>query len=127
MLGQGHTWRLLDEAGEVGRHQHPGPENQDSQHMIDQPRGSFPEPKKVRLTNFSGRSPELVLELLSFKGFGQYFQAKAGSGISFGLLPRKLLKNSLSSVWFAGTTPEKCHLFVSVCFEIFGRVCSQFR
>ena len=28
---------------EVGRHQHPGPENQDSQHMIDQPRGSFPE------------------------------------------------------------------------------------
>ena len=24
--------------GEVGHHQHPGPENQDSQHMIDQPR-----------------------------------------------------------------------------------------
>ena len=36
---QGHTLRLLDEAREVGRHQHPGPENQDSQHMIDQPRG----------------------------------------------------------------------------------------
>ena len=43
MLGQGHTLRLLDEARELGRHQHPGPENQDSQHMIDQPRGFFPE------------------------------------------------------------------------------------
>ena len=43
MLGQGHTLRLLDEARDVGRHQHPGPENQDSQHMIDKPRGSFPE------------------------------------------------------------------------------------
>ena len=43
MLGQGHTLRLLDEAREVGCRQHPGPENQDSQHMIDQPRGSFPE------------------------------------------------------------------------------------
>ena len=40
---QGHTLRLLDEAREVGRHQHPGPENQDSQHMIGQPRGSFPD------------------------------------------------------------------------------------
>ena len=39
----GHTLRLLDEARELGRHQHPGPENQDSQHMIDQPRGSFPD------------------------------------------------------------------------------------
>ena len=39
MLGQGHTLRLLDEAREVGRDQHPGPENQESQHMIDQPRG----------------------------------------------------------------------------------------
>ena len=27
----------------VGLHQHPGPENQDSQHMIDQPRRSFPD------------------------------------------------------------------------------------
>ena len=27
--------------GGGGRHQHPGPENQDSRHMIDQPRGSF--------------------------------------------------------------------------------------
>ena len=45
MLGQGHTLRLLDEAQEVGHHQHPGPENQDSQHMIDQPRGSFPDGK----------------------------------------------------------------------------------
>ena len=26
-----------------GQGQHPGPENQDSQHMIDQHRGSFPE------------------------------------------------------------------------------------
>ena len=43
MLGQGHTLRLLDEAREVGRHQHPRPENQDSRHMIDQPRGSFPD------------------------------------------------------------------------------------
>ena len=43
MLGQGHTLRLLDEAQEVRRHQHPGPENQDSEHMLDQPRGSFPD------------------------------------------------------------------------------------
>ena len=43
MLGQGHTLRLLEEAQEVRRHQYPEPENQDSQHMIDQPRGSFPE------------------------------------------------------------------------------------
>ena len=39
----GHTLRVLDEAREVGRYQHPGLENQDSQHMIDQPRGSFPD------------------------------------------------------------------------------------
>ena len=26
-----------------GQEQHPGPQNQDSQHMLDQPRGSFPE------------------------------------------------------------------------------------
>ena len=31
----------MDEAREVGHHQHPAPENQDSEHMIDQPRGSF--------------------------------------------------------------------------------------
>ena len=43
MLGQGHTLRLLDEARKVGHDQHPGPENQDSQHMIDEPRGSFPD------------------------------------------------------------------------------------
>ena len=43
MLDQGHTLGLLDEAREVGRHQHPGPEDQDSEHMIDQPRGSFPD------------------------------------------------------------------------------------
>ena len=48
MLGQGHTLRLLDEAREVGRHRHPGPENQDSQRMIDQPRGSFPEKSILR-------------------------------------------------------------------------------
>ena len=40
MLGQRHTLRLSDGAREMG---HPGPENQDSQHMIDQPRGSFAE------------------------------------------------------------------------------------
>ena len=45
MLGEGHSLRLLDEAREVVRHQHPGPENQDSQHMIDQLRGSDPELK----------------------------------------------------------------------------------
>ena len=39
MLVQGHKLRLLDEAG--GRaEQHLGPENQDSQHRLDQPRGS---------------------------------------------------------------------------------------
>ena len=48
MLGQGHTLNLLDEAREVGRHQHPGPENQDSQHMIDQPGGSFPDLRRFR-------------------------------------------------------------------------------
>ena len=41
MLGQGQTLRLLDEAREVGRHQHAGLGNQDSQHMIDQPRGNY--------------------------------------------------------------------------------------
>ena len=40
---QGLTLRLLDEPREVGRDRHPRPENQDSQHMIDQPRGSFPD------------------------------------------------------------------------------------
>ena len=40
MLGQGHTLRLLDEAREEEHDQHPAPENQDSWHMIDQPRGS---------------------------------------------------------------------------------------
>ena len=43
MLFQGHTLRLLDEAQEVGHHQHPGPQSQDSQQMLDQPRGSFPD------------------------------------------------------------------------------------
>ena len=33
--------RLLDEAREVGHRQRPGPENQDSQRLLDQPRGSF--------------------------------------------------------------------------------------
>ena len=42
MLGQGHTLRLLDEAREAGHNQHPGPENQDSQHIIDQPKGVLP-------------------------------------------------------------------------------------
>ena len=41
MLVQGHNLRLLDEARDVGYH--PGPENQDSRHMLDQPRGSFPD------------------------------------------------------------------------------------
>ena len=26
-----------------GQEQHPGPKNQDSQHMLEQPRGSFPD------------------------------------------------------------------------------------
>ena len=45
MLGQGNSLRLLDEAQEVGRHQHPGPENQDSQHMI----GSFPDNRNLAI------------------------------------------------------------------------------
>ena len=40
---QGHTLMLPDEAREVGHHQHPAPENRDTQHMVYQPRGSFPE------------------------------------------------------------------------------------
>ena len=32
-----------------GQEQHPGPENQDSQHMLKQPRGYFPEYCKNRL------------------------------------------------------------------------------
>ena len=43
MLVQVHNLRLLDEAREVAHYQHLGPENQDSQHMLDQPRGSFPQ------------------------------------------------------------------------------------
>ena len=46
MPAQGHTLRVLDDPREVERHHNPGPENQDSQHMIDEPRGSvkaFPE------------------------------------------------------------------------------------
>ena len=43
MLVQGNSLRVLDEVREVGHHQYPGPENHDSQHMLDQPRGSFPE------------------------------------------------------------------------------------
>ena len=35
--------RLLDEARELGHQQHTGQENQDSQHKLNQPRGSFPE------------------------------------------------------------------------------------
>ena len=54
MLGQGHTLRLPDEALEVEHHQRPGPENQDSQHMIDQLRGSFPDENK----GFAPRTPE---------------------------------------------------------------------
>ena len=33
MLVQGHKLMLLDEAREVGHHEHPELENQDSQHM----------------------------------------------------------------------------------------------
>ena len=34
MLVQGHNLRLLDEARQVGHQRHPGPEKQDSQHML---------------------------------------------------------------------------------------------
>ena len=44
MLVQGHSLRVLDEAREVGRHQHFEPENQDIQHMLDQPRGAISRP-----------------------------------------------------------------------------------
>ena len=43
MLVQGHIMRLVNEAREVGHCQRPRQENQDTQHMLDQPRGSFPE------------------------------------------------------------------------------------
>ena len=39
MLVQGHKLRVVDAVQEVGHHKYPGPENQDSQHMLDQPRG----------------------------------------------------------------------------------------
>ena len=35
--------RFRDEGGSRGQEQHPGPEKQDSQHMLNQPRGSFSE------------------------------------------------------------------------------------
>ena len=41
-LVRGHNLRLLDEAREVGHQQHPGPENQDGQHILDQPRQGSP-------------------------------------------------------------------------------------
>ena len=50
LLVQGHNLRLLYEVREVGYHQHPGPENHDCQHMLDQPRGSFPDPKAANTT-----------------------------------------------------------------------------
>ena len=62
MLGQGHTLRLLDAAWDVGRHQHPGPENQDSQHMIDQPRGFFL-PENCEATNLGHNRPTHFKEL----------------------------------------------------------------
>ena len=43
MLVQGHTLTLLDEAWEVGHQRHPGPENQDRQHMLNQPRRFLPD------------------------------------------------------------------------------------
>ena len=53
MLGQGRHLRLLDEAREMGHHQHPGPENQDSQHMLNQPTGPgglFPSNRTCKAT-----------------------------------------------------------------------------
>ena len=40
----------------VGRHQHPGLESQDSQHMISQPRGSFPESLTPKVRQKLGRT-----------------------------------------------------------------------
>ena len=41
MLVQGDNLGLLDEAWELGHQQRPGPENQDSQHTLNQPRRLF--------------------------------------------------------------------------------------
>ena len=57
-LVQGHNLRLLDELQEVGRHQHLGPENQDSQHMLDQPR--VDQPERLGEGSKIGRSPKVV-------------------------------------------------------------------
>ena len=39
----GHNLSVLNEAWKVGHQQHPGPENQDSQHMLNQPRKFSPD------------------------------------------------------------------------------------
>ena len=61
VLGPPDFFADLDETRELGRHQLPGPENQDDQHMLNQPRGLslileplFVDPKKSRkiLTKF---------------------------------------------------------------------------
>ena len=43
MLAQGHNMRLRDEGGGRGMSSTQDPQNQDNQHMLDQPRGSLPE------------------------------------------------------------------------------------
>ena len=62
--------------------------------------------RKGRFANFPGRSLQLVLEPPFLTGFVRYLQAKGGSGVNFGLLPESS-RASPSSVWFAGTTPDK--------------------
>ena len=58
---QGTLLRLLDEAQEVGHQQHAGPENQDSQHIVNQPRRFFPLPSR----------PKSLHELLRYFGINQ--------------------------------------------------------
>ena len=49
-----------------GQEQNPGPENQDSQHMLEQPRGSFPDMQ--RSTNSAQLADSVTLGPIAFQG-----------------------------------------------------------
>ena len=82
MLVQGHNHEseAPDEGQEVGHHhQHPGPENQDGQHMLDQPR---PSSLEARDREGLGDSLEDALGIQGPKGPRDSCKGRAGSQFS---------------------------------------------
>ena len=86
----------------LGQEQNPGPENQDSQHMMEQPRGSFPEfLAHVCLTNRGSKSPIRPMFCLLYntraKGVTQrvYLGSDGGGSRSCGGRPQGIFEGGV--------------------------------